>query len=31
VTNGTNFYVFPVCSSVVGWSWRSVNYPLSPS
>jgi len=24
-------YVFPVCSSVVGWYWRSINYDLLPS
>jgi len=27
VNNAIKFYVFPVCSSVVGWWWRSINYP----
>jgi len=31
VTNGKNFYAFSVCSSFVGWWWRSVNFPLLPS
>jgi hypothetical protein len=31
VTIGTNFYLFPLCSSVVGWYWRSIKYHLLPS
>jgi len=31
VINTTNVYVFPVCSSVVGWWGRSINYPLLSS
>jgi len=31
VTNGTKFYVFPVCSSVVGWYWRSIKHDFFSS
>jgi len=31
VTNATNVHVFSVCSSVVGWWGRSINYPLLSS
>jgi len=31
VTNGTNFYVLPVCSSVVRWYWQSIKYDFLPS